>query len=362
MGTALESSIVLVIAASGCGRYSFDGQSSVDSGADAVEPDANLGSTFSPVSSPCTQAQNGPFGIVDTFPNSPNGAGYGVFAALPNIVVANEAGGINNLHIDGGKFTQMDHLDGGFVLPEQLGWVEAVWSDGQHFYAGSPGRGMYVMDIGTDGKFIRLADNKIDTAQARKGWSAGGGLQFVADGDGGVKAMRYTGSALETVGMNLPMTSWAQGAWAIGNRVILADAGALRVADFDGTAYSETITPNTAQPGSTRLWVDRKSIIFVANNAGVTAYRINGSTIDLLDTFATADAARDVWSDGTHVFVAASTDGTYALAFTNDAFILVDHADSGGSTLGVFGDGKYVYTNDQNIGLRAWSGFTCQQW
>lgn len=348
---------------SGCGRFGFDGASGDDGEVTPDAPvDASEGMSFSPITSGCMQAEAGPFTLVDTLPNTPGGQGYGLYVALPNIVTVQEAGGISNVHMDGGKFTLVDHLDGGFDAPDQLGWVEAVWSDGQHYFFGAPGRGLFVMDIDAAGKFVRLADNRAELAQARKGWPASNGMQFVASGDGGVKAIRYANNAIEIVGATMPMTSWAQGAWALGNRVVLADAGAVRVADFDGANYSETITPDTVHLGATRLWIDRNNVIFVANSEGVTAYRIVGTTVTPIDTFATAAAARDVWSDGQHVFVAAATDGTYALSFTNDHFAEVAHAESGGSTLGVFGDGKYIYTNDETVGLRAWSGFTCQAW
>jgi hypothetical protein len=346
-------SFAATLLASACGRRGFD---ELTSDAAVADPDAGLdactscGGAFQPSVGNCRTASAGPFVRVATHPTA--GGGYGVWSAPPNILVADTTGGLRNLWFDGTAFASVGSLSG-------LGWVEAVWSDGTYFYVGAPGTGLAVVDVSGDGALTLRTQETTKLVEARRGWTANG-LQYVPSGPNGLFAFRYDGSALTQVGVPTATLNWAQGAWATGSRVLFADGGVFRVLDFDGTAFTDVITPD-ARHGGSRVWSDGDKI-FVASTAGATAYRLQGTTLLELDTFPTAGNARDIWSDGVHVFVAAEGGGLYALAFTNDTFSLVDQIHTGGLSLGVFGDGTYIYGNDSTGGLQAFSGFRCTSW
>lgn len=340
---------LIAVLASGCGRLGFDAQGDAGGSADACT--GTCAQAFDPSTSGCTTADTGPFVARGSFPN---GAGYGVWSAAPHLLAADTTGGLYSLRFDGSAFVENDHVTG-------IGWVEAVVSDGQYFYVGAPGTGLAVMSLDpTTGKLAMRTQNVAPLAEARHAWAANGVL-YVPSGGDGLFALSFDGTTLAQLGAKLNSQSWSQGVFARGSRVYFADAARFRVVDFTGTGFTEAVTPDASHANSSRVWSDSRAI-FVANADGVTAYRVIGSALTELDTFATTDTARDVWSDGQHVFVAAESAGVYALAFTNDQFTLVDQIDVGGTALGVFGDGTYIYSNALTGGVRAFSGFACRSW
>jgi hypothetical protein len=347
-----RSFAVIAALASGCGRLGFDAPVGSDSGA---QPDActgSCGSTFEPSAGGCTASDAGPFVQRGAFPTA--GGGYGLWSAPPHLLAADTTGGLHSLRFDGSTFTELDHLT-------NLGWVEAVVSDGTYFYVGAPGTGLTViaLDTGT-GQMTQLAQNTTTLAEARRGWFANG-VMYVPSGGDGLFAIKFDGTAITQIGAAIASQSWSQGVWAKGARVFYADADKFRVVDFNGATFTDVIPPDARHSGTTRVWSDGTTI-FVASADGATAYRVTGSTLTELDTFATAAAARDIWSDGQHIFVAAEADGLYALRFENDKFAMVDRIATGGTTLGVFGDGNFIYANDLAGGVRAYSGFACHSW
>ena len=338
--------------AAGCGRLGFDDVTEGpggDAGGDACAPGAC--GAFIPEAGNCLAADRGPFLEVGAIPTE--GAGYGLWAAPPFLLAAETTGGLRSLRFDGTTFQQVGQLDA-------LGWVEAVWSDGPYLYVGAPGTGLAVVRIATDGQLSLLTQNTTTLVEARRGWVSDGVI-YVPTGPGGLHAARFDGVTLSQVGTPVPSMSWAQGAWARGARVLFADADRFRVLDFDGATFTDVVPPDARHPGSTRVWSDGVTM-FVANADGATAFRLDGATLVELDAFATSGPARDIWSDGQHVFV-ATEDGTLsALAFDADRFALLDQVTTGASTLGVFGDGTYVYANDFTGGVRAYAGFACTSW
>jgi len=344
-----------LLASSACGRIGFDGTSSTPSGDDAGGPDACAPGScepFQPAQGTCTQADSGPFAQVATFPTQ--GGGYGVWAAPPYVLVADTTGGLRSLRLDGTTFTEVGELQG-------IGWVEAVISDGTHYYVGAPGTGLAVVRVAATGDLTLITQETNLLTEARRAWPSDG-LLYVPSGGDGLFAYRFDGTTLTRVGSRAMSMSWAQGVWASGTRVLFADAGVFRVVDFDGTSFTDYVTPNASHNNSSRVWSDNTNI-FVANEDGLTAFRLSGATLVELDTFPTpGGAARDVWSDGQHVFVAAEGSGVYALRFDGTSFTLLDQVDTGDQALGVFGDGNYIYTNDLTGGLRAYGGFTCRSW
>ena len=343
---------VIAALASGCGRLGFDGKGGDDGAGTGDACAGSCGGTFEPSVGGCTAADGGPFVLRGTFPTA--GGGYGVWSAPPHLLAADTTGGLHSLRFDGAAFTELDHLT-------NLGWVEAVVSDGRYFYVGAPGTGLTVIALDTStGQMTQLAQNTTTLAEARRGWFADGVMYMPSGGDG-LFALRFDGAAITQVGTNIASQSWSQGVWAKGSRVLYADADRFRVVDFNGSTFTDVIPPDARHGGTTRVWSDGTTI-FVASADGATAYRLTGTTLTELDTFATTAAARDIWSDGQHIFVAAEADGEYALTFANDRFAMVDRVDTGDVALGVFGDGNYIYTNDLNGGVRAYSGFTCHSW
>lgn len=338
--------------ATACGRLGFD-HAAADAGpADvAVDGCGPACAPFSPQAGTCTDADRGPFVEVDTFPTQ--GGGYGVWAAPPFVLAADTTGGLRSLRFDGTSFSEVGQLPA-------LGWVEAVWSDGDYFYVGAPGTGLAVVTVAADGQLVQRAQNTAVVAEARRGWAADGVL-YVPSGPDGLFAFRFDGATLSQVGFPTPTLSWSSGVWAQGSRVLFADGDRFRVLDFDGTTFTDAVAPDARHPGSSRVWSDGVTI-FVASADGATAYRVQGTTLVELDTYPTAGTARDIWSDGEHVFVAAEAGGLSALTFENDQFALLETIDTGGTTLGVFGDGTFIYANDPSTGVHAYAGYACRTW
>jgi hypothetical protein len=275
-----------------------------------------------------------------------------VWVDPPFVLVADTTGGLTAVRFDGTSFTQTGHLD-------NLGWVEAVWSDGTTHYAAAPGAGLYVIGLGGDGSLSVVASNT-SISEARHGWVANGTI-YEPSGPAGLYAVHFDGTSLTPVGTPAPTMAWAQGTWARGNRVLFADATYFRVLDFDGATFTDVITPDDRHPGASRIWSDGTRM-FVAHGGGVTAFRLDGTTLTELDTFATTNgAARDVWSDGRRVFVATEAEGAYALDFINDRFSLLDQVIPSTMALGIMGDGRYIFVND-STGLHAYAGFACLRW
>lgn len=338
----------LVLVATACGRYSFD---SLPDAASNGTSDAAVDAAFDPLVGGCLDAEPGPFQLRATEP--PRVLGYGVLAAAPFILRAETDGGIDSFSFDGTQFSLRDSLTG-------LGWAEAIWKADGVFFVGAPGTGLWVVTLAADGALGVVAQDTTTVVEARRG-AVTGGIVYVPSGPDGLHALKWDGSQLTTIGTPLPTLGWSQGVYALGSRVLFADANAFRVVEFDGSSFSEPITPDTNHGGTTRIWTDGTTT-FVANADGITAYSIGPTSLTELDTFATAASARDVWFDGQHVFVAAETAGVYALRFDGSSFSLVDQFDTGGAALGVSGDGTYVYANDGMGGLHAFAGFACKRW
>ena len=326
---------LLVLA--GCGRLGFSDQLG----------DAAPAPPFDVESGGCLAAQTGPFVEVGAFPTS--GGGYGVWAAPPYVLMADTTGGLHSLRFDGTAFTEVDHYE--------FGWVEDVWQVGATTFVASPGTGIAALAI-VDGK-ISVLDADTSHTEARRGWESEGVL-YLPEGGAGLFALRWTGTAFAQLAPSLPTMSWAQGAWSSGSRTVFADADALRVVDFDGTALADAAPPLTAHGGASRVWSKDGHTVFVASADGITAYAL-GATLVEVATFATDGTARDVWSDGAHVFAASEHGGVYALAFDGTSFTRLAQTDVGHTGLGVIGDGEFIFANDLESGLHAYRGFACTQ-
>ena len=337
--------MLLGLCAAACGRLGFDSHAAADA-APGID-----GAAFDPAVGGCLQAETGPLVLAAMAPT--HGGGYGVWAAPPYVLQADTTGGLHNLRFDGTTFTEVG------ALPS-IGWTEAVWSDHTHYYVGAPGTGFYVIDVGAGGSLAIRAQDTTTLKEARHGWLANGTL-VVPTGGSGLYPVTYDGAGTLTVGAALPSMSWANGVWAKERRVVFADASYLRMLDFDGTSFTDVIAPDGTHGATSRVWSDG-SVVFVANGDGVTAYRMTSTTLTELDTYATGATARDVWSDGQHVFAVAENGMLFALTFDGAKLTLVDSTSTGTQGLGVFGDGTYIYSNDLTGGIHAYRGFSCLHW
>ena len=328
-----------------CGRLGFGDEARPD--AIPATPDA-AGAAFDVEAGKCASAQAGPFVEVAAFATT--GGGYGVWPDPPYVLMADTTSGLHALRFDGTAFTEIGHATG-------VGWVESVWKAFGVYLVSAPGTGLAIATIEHDALTIVAQDTSLP--EARRGWVSDDVL-YEPSGGSGLYALHFTGTGFARLGTNAMSMSWGQGAWSSGHRTIFADADALRMVDFDGSTFHDVMTPDTTHPGTSRVWSDG-AVAYVAHGQGVTAYRLTGPQLTEVTTFALAGGARDVWSDGQHVFVAADAkDGFYALGFDGTAFTLLDHVGVGASGLGIIGDGTYVYTNDVDTGLHAYRGFACQ--
>lgn len=318
--------------------------------AEICEPDFGClplpGETFVPTSNACQSANEGP--LAQVAQRTTGAVTYGVWTAGRYVLAANTTGGLASYYFDGA-----DIVGRGTVT--NPGWAEAIWSDGDLIVASAPGTGFYTFTLDWTGRWRGIDRDTVLAVEARRAWGDGSTL-YVPNGSDGVRAYSYAGGELTPLGMPIPTASFAQGAYTDGNIVLLADGNELRVLEFDGTNFTEldSVTVN----GSSRVW-GLDGLFHVSENDRVAAYRFEGGALSLVAEAPLAAEGRDVWSDGAHVFVAANEAGLYAFDFDGTAYTELDFVPSEHQSLGVVGDGTYIYLGDGNGGLRVFSGFEC---
>ncbi|MFX0197666.1 MAG: LVIVD repeat-containing protein [Candidatus Hodarchaeota archaeon] len=110
--------------------------------------------------------------------------------------------------------------------------------------------------------------------------------------------------------------------------------------------------------GARDVWEDG-SYIYLANQGdGLRAYTFNGKTftnVGHIDDGGTGAYGADVWGDGTYIYLANDEDGLRAYTFNGTNFTNVGHINNGGYAHGVWGDGTYIYLANHYDGLRAYT-------
>lgn len=242
------------------------------------------------------------------------------------------------------------------------GFVEAIYFDGEVFYVGIPGRGLLVYRIDSAGQLSVLAENSVELKEARQAWGDGSTV-FVPTGPDGLWAIQFDGDEISLVGESLPTTGFALGAMVHDDgEIYFSDNNATRIVTFDGNGFIEKA--RLEQSGATRAW-SVQGVVFAAGTSAVRALRRDGTDVQVLATFSTrAEAAvRGVWSDGANVYVAASTDGVYALEFDAAARTLSEKGffatPAGGNALGITGNSELIFVGFDSAGLYAFRGFEC---
>jgi hypothetical protein len=307
-------------------------------------PDAAV---FNAAGNGCLDANGGPFVELARF--DPPSTAYGVWYVAPYVLSASTMAGVYALSFDGTAFSERDHQEG-------IGWAEAVWNQsGSTVYVASPGSGLRAYRLEQTGQLTFLAEASSAVKEARRLWGDGQYL-FVPSGGDGLHTLRFDGASFSSAAPPVPTNNWSQAAWTDGESVYLADNGTVRAFSFDGSLLSEVASKDF--PGANRLW-GHDSVLYVGGQAGVTAYSIGSGTLQPIALAPTGGKVRDVWSDGAHVFAAASQSGLYAFRFDGSAFAELDQVDTDGSSLGVVGDGTYIYLGDTQEVI-AYAGFACR--
>ncbi|MEM9195898.1 MAG: hypothetical protein AAGF12_42420, partial [Myxococcota bacterium] len=250
---------------------------------------------------------------------------------------------------DGRMFREIDQVT--------TGWTEAIWNDGDNFFVSAPGTGLWVFEIDADGNFIQRSADQTSLVEARRLWGDGTFL-YVPTGPNGLLAYRYDGMSLVSVGAPLPSQGWAQGVWTDGTTVFFADKSAFFALRFDGMRFV-TIDQDTSVQDASRVW-GLGGLTYVGTADGISTYRLAGDQLRRVSDVTTGSTVREVWSDGVHVFAAAQTYGVVAYRRTGEALIELDREDTDGTSLGVVGDGTFIYVGDGMGGIRAYSGFACR--
>jgi hypothetical protein len=308
-------------------------------------PDAAV---FNAAGNGCLEANDGPFVELARF-DPPNTA-YGVWYAAPYVLSASTVAGVYALSFDGTAFTERDHQ-------QDIGWAEAVWSlGGSTVYVGSPGSGLRAFRLEQTGKLTFLAEASSAVKEARRLWGDEQYL-YVPCGDGGLHTLSFDGASFSPAAAPVPTQGWSHATWTDGKMVYLADGGSVRAFSLDGTLLSEVASESCS--GANRLW-GHGNMLYVGGEAGVTAFSIGSDKLQSIALAPTDGKVRDVWSDGAHVFAAASQAGLYAFRFDGSAFVKLDQVDTDGNSLGVVGDGTYIYLGDTNEVI-AYAGFACRR-
>lgn len=353
-----------------CGRGGFEStggdlarDNSDDGGADDGSGDPNPDSdpirvvtplTFASPDNTCTENDPGPFQQVGEtiLPRT-----YGVWYQPPFLVAAHPGSGTT------GSLSTFELTPDGLQLVDRDvpgGFVEAIYYDGQYYYIGAPGRGLLVYSIDRDGQITLLAENTVELSQARRAWGDGT-FVYVPIGTDGLRAIQFDGQSINLIGEPLPSNGFAQGAMIHGDGdIYFTDGDELRVLTFDGTSFTERASL-MARTG--RAW-SAMGVVFASNDEGVSAVLRNGATVDVLASFNTNGiSVRDVWSDGSLVYLAASDDGVYALDYDRAEPQFTQRGrfptPTGGSGLGVTGNSEVLFVGFDEVGLAVFSGFAC---
>ena len=372
--------VSLVLASGGCGRIGFesegsdagaaedgevrdvDGGAPPDSGTDAGgersdggaldggEPDAGMDPyvPLEPTSNGCAVAETGPGAAVAAFlTESP---AYGVWVQPPTIYAAATTSGFYSLSFDGSTFSVVDRTAEG-------SFAEAIWGGGGRVYLSSPGTGLLVMQAQADGTFLEASREATTLVEARRAWGNEIHL-FVPTGSAGLFA--YDRAADAVVGDPLPPNAsggFTQAAMVLGDRVLVADGTALRVASFDGATF--TVLDDVPVANANRLW-GRGDTVFHGGRDALTAYRLNADgRLTFIDDAPIHGSLRSLWSDGANVFVGTGSGTLHAFSWAADALTEIDSTATGAPVLGLTGDGRHLYVGNGSNGVVAYEGYGC---
>ncbi|MEM6274847.1 MAG: hypothetical protein AAF735_06360 [Myxococcota bacterium] len=282
---------------------------------------------------------------------------YGVWYQPPFLVAAHPGGAMNGAlstyEVTSDELTLIDRdVPGGFV--------EAIYFDGQYYYVGAPGRGLLVYAIDQNGQIALLGENTVELLQARRAWGDGTYV-YVPIGTDGLRAIQFDGQSINLIGEPLPSTGFAQGAMVHDDGdIYFSDDNELRVLTFDGTSFTERASLTA---GTGRAW-SAMGVVFASSDGGVSAVLRNGNTVDVLARFETNGiSVREVWSDGSLLYLAANDDGVYALDYdrSDPQFTQLGRFPTpvGGRSLGVTGNSEVLFVGFDEAGLAVLSGFAC---
>ena len=106
------------------------------------------------------------------------------------------------------------------------------------------------------------------------------------------------------------------------------------------------------------VWSDGTYLYVAASTTGLHAYSFDGTTLLHKDTHYQSGSYYKVWGDGTYIYVAGDTGGIHAYTFNGTTLtpIASDYS-GGGNYRGVWGDGTYIYIANENpsVGLLAYT-------
>lgn len=116
------------------------------------------------------------------------------------------------------------------------------------------------------------------------------------------------------------------------------------------------------QGGAARDVYSDGTYVYLANNGGgILSYTFNGSTLTYKHTEAASGSyITDIWGDGTYLYVCdddgfGSGGGLHTYTYNGSSFTKIDTDDQGGIYHSVHGDGTYIYVAANAYGLLAYS-------
>lgn len=328
----------------------FDAGMDADLDASTVDVGTDAGTLWRSDENACLDAESGP--LVEVSQVDTAQVAYGLWYRAPFLLSAETTGGFASYRFDGVRFQEIDRVP-------SIGFAEGIWDAGDAFIVGSPGRGVFRITIDDSGRLNLESETNEPVREARQAWGTDRTL-FVPSGAMGLVALVFNGTSYSEVA-TLPTRGFSQGVFAADTRVWLADGSALRSLSFDGSSFRELGSFDTR---STRVWVTDTSV-YGTDDSRVLAFDRADENLGLrADGVTSGGAIRDIWSDGVHIFAVAAAGGVFVFRDAGTDLVLVGRASttgSGSESLGVVGDGEFIFVADGNAGLRAFSGFACRR-
>ncbi|MFK7998162.1 MAG: hypothetical protein AB8H86_01150 [Polyangiales bacterium] len=298
----------------------------------------------------CLDAESGP--LVEVSQVDTPQVAYGLWYKAPFLLSAETTGGFASYRFDGARFQEIDRIP-------SIGFAEGIWDAGDAFIVGAPGRGVFRITIDDSGRLNLESETNEPVREARQAWGTDRTL-FVPSGAMGLIALVFDGTSYSEVA-TLPTRGFSQGVFAADTRVWLADGSSLRSLSFDGSSFREL---GSFDARSTRVWVTDTSVYGTDDNR-VLAFDRDDVNLGLRAAGGSSGGViRDIWSDGVHIFAVAGAGGVFIFRDAGTDLVLVGRASTtgdGSESLGVVGDGEFIFVADGNAGLRAFSGFACRR-
>ena len=301
------------------------------------------------------------YAFVDSVDTSSND-GYGIWSDGTYVYLAAGANGLIAYELSGGTLSQVGIIDDGGVY-------RGVWGDGTYIYTACGGSGLRAYTF--NGSAFTLIDTIYDGSDwAYNVWGDGTYI-YVAHGLGGLRAYTFNGTSFTNVGSidDAPSNAITFDVYGDGTYIFTASGwGGLRAYTFNGSIFTHqgTIGEDDGAPYEyyPRSVTGDGTYIFISDDyTGLGAYSFNGSVFTEIDTNTIlqrqATTGGCVWYDNGFLHTGNDDSPPLLTAFTFDGSNLtqVDQATVGGDgeCMAIWSNATHVFVAAETSGIRVYS-------